>query len=335
MKSREEPFMSAKLVAPKLLLCIVAFAVCGFVTIGRAAESAKIELHTLPTVTLSDEQFLTGAKDGRPAVIAAELRLPRPGTDRLPAIVMVHGSGGIMGNEDRWSRELNDRGVATLLLDGFTPRGIVNTAADQSQLGSLTMINDAYRALELLARHPRIDASRIGIMGGSRGGRVALYASLKRFQKMHGRADLSFATYLAFYTPCYAKYIDDEDVSDRPIRLFHGAADDYVPVAPCRSYVERLRRRGKDVQLTEYPGTYHLFDNPVYPLVRRADAQTARRCMLEEREVGQVINTESGKPFTWDDRCVERGATLGYNAHAHAAAINAVDGFLKALFKLG
>lgn len=318
------------------LLGIVALAaVSVFGSTGRSAESAKVELHTLPTVTLSDEQFLTGAKDGTPAVIGAELRLPRLGTDRLPAMVIVHGSGGILGNEDRWSRELNDIGIATLMLDGFTGRGITDTAFNQSQFGSLTMINDAYRALELLAKHPRIDAGRVGIMGGSRGGRVALYASLKRFQRMHASPGPGFAIHLAFYAPCYQRYIDDEDVGDRPIRLFHGSADDYTPAAPCRSYVERLRRRGKDVQLFEYAGAHHLFDNPVFPLVHNTDAQTARRCTLEEKQLGQIMNTEDGKPFTWSDRCVERGVMVGYNAQAHAEAIKAVDHLLKTLFKLG
>ncbi len=97
---------------------------------------------------------------------------------------------------------MNDIGIATLVVDGFTPLRIINTTAGQSKLGNLTIISDAYPALELLAKHPRIDADRIGIMGGSRGSRVALYASLKRFQRMHGPSNLEFATYLAFYTPC-------------------------------------------------------------------------------------------------------------------------------------
>ena len=299
-----------------------------------AAESAKIELYTIPTVTMTDEEFLSGKRNGAPTVIAAELRLPRLGTDRLPAVVIVHGSGGIMGNEDRWAHELNDLGVAALTVDGFTPRGIINTAADQSQLGTLTMINDAYRALDILAKHPRIDSSRIGIMGGSRGGRIALYASLKRFQRMYGTRGLEFAVYMPFYAPCYTKYIDDEDVSDRPIRMFHGADDDYVPAAPCRDYTDRLRRAGKDVSFTAYPGAYHLFDNPVFPLMRLPQPQTARKCVTEEKPLGQIVSISTGKVFTFDDPCVERGVTVGYNASAHAESITAVKAILKEAFKL-
>lgn len=47
-----------------------------------------------------------------------------------------------------------------------------------------------------------------------------------------------------------------QDVSAAPIRQFHGAADDYTPVAPCRAYFERLRAAGRDVLLTENPGAY-------------------------------------------------------------------------------
>jgi hypothetical protein len=105
----------------RLLISAACIAIVG--TSGRAAESAKVELYVLQTTTLTDEQFLTGAHEGKPTTIAGELRLPRLGTDRIPAVVIVHGSGGIMGNEDRWSRELNDMGVATFVLDGFTGAG--------------------------------------------------------------------------------------------------------------------------------------------------------------------------------------------------------------------
>jgi hypothetical protein len=50
-------------------------------------------------------------------------------------------------------------------------------------LGRLNFILDIYRALDVLAKHPRVDAQRIALMEFSRG-QAALYASLKCFLKM-------------------------------------------------------------------------------------------------------------------------------------------------------
>ena len=66
------------------------------------------------------------------------------------------------------SMSLSSAGIATFLVDSFSGRGIVNTITDQSQLDTLSMMVDAYRALALLARHPRIDAGRIAVMGFSK-----------------------------------------------------------------------------------------------------------------------------------------------------------------------
>jgi dienelactone hydrolase len=299
-----------------------------------SAQVVRIEVHPLQVMTLTDQQFLTGTKEGKPALIGGELRIPQPGTDRLPAIILVHGSGGVGANIHGWSQELNKAGIATFILDGFTGRGITSTVLNQGQLSRLTMINDSYRALELLARHPRIDPSRIGIMGFSRGGQVALYASLKRFKRMHGPIDVDFAVYLALYPTCNIKFIDDGEVSDKPIRLFHGKADNYVPVGPCRAYVERLQKGGKDVQLTEYPDAHHSYDNYTTALISIPQAQTVRNCRMEEKPVGQIINSQTEQQFTYDDPCVERGTTVGYNSQAHEETLKAVRDFLTVTFKV-
>ena len=297
-------------------------------------QPARIEIHSLDSVTLTNKQFLIGAKNGTCARVGGALWFPK-GSERVPAVILVHGSAGIGANVDRWARELNGIGVAAFLLDCFTGRGIVQTITDQSQLGHLAMIVDAYRALELLSKHARVDASRIAIMGFSKGGFVALYSSLQRFQRMHGPSDMEFAAYIAFYAPCNTIYIDDEGVSDRPIRLFHGTEDNYVSVEPCRRYVERLRRRGKDVQLTEYLGAHHVFDNPLYsPPVVLPDAVTTSRCLLEERREGEIVNVATGEPFSESDACVSRGAILSYDATATADATRAVKAFVAAAFQL-
>jgi len=64
-----------------------------------------------------------------------------------------------------------------------------------AQLPRLAQAEDAFRALAILSKHPRIDPARIMVMGFSRGGQNALYASLKRFHRLHASPGTEFAAY--------------------------------------------------------------------------------------------------------------------------------------------
>jgi hypothetical protein len=80
----------------RALIC--SFTIAGSPFLVEAAPAQGIfrtEVYPVQTVTLSTADFLLGKKDGKPAMIAGELRIPKPGTDRLPAVVLIHGSGGV------------------------------------------------------------------------------------------------------------------------------------------------------------------------------------------------------------------------------------------------
>src|SRR5438876_3559640 len=113
------------------IFTIACLGVIGLFAPKSSAQVPRTELHAITTLTLSDRQFLTGDKNGTAVNIAGVLRLPRLGADRLPAVILLHGSGGIGGNVDRWAGELNGIGVAAFILDSFTARGIESTSADQ------------------------------------------------------------------------------------------------------------------------------------------------------------------------------------------------------------
>src|SRR5215470_6935654 len=302
---------------------------------ASAQSVARIELQPIQTVTLKTAQILTGESTGPPATLAGELRIPKPGSDRLPAVILIHGSGGVGSNVDAWAKEINALGIAAFILDAFSGRGIVSTVNDQSPLDSLAITIDAYRALSLLAQHPRIDPARIAVMGFSKGAVPAVYSSNERFRKLYGAGKAEFAAHVGLYTPCNVQYRDDDKVTAAPIRLFHGIADDYVSIAPCRSYVERLKRAGANVTLTEYPGADHAYDSAALPpRIQNPLAQTTRNCTLREGDNGEVINAKTGAIYTLADSCVEHGPHVGFNQAAYQATVKAVREFLAATFKL-
>src|SRR5882724_682317 len=237
-----------------------------FAGIGANAQSlpkdaaTRTEIFPIPSLTLSDQQFLSGdAAGGKPVTVAGEFRVAQ-GTGKLPVVVLMHGSSGVGATTEAWVHSFNAMGISTFVIDGFTGRGLTVVGPNQALLGRLNFIIDIYRSLEILAHHPRVDPDRIVLMGFSRGGQAALYASLDRFNKLWNKSGAQFAAYIPFYPDCSTSYATDTEVAARPIRIYHGTPDDYNPVASCKAYVSRLQEAKRDVALTEYPDSAHGFD---------------------------------------------------------------------------
>ncbi len=318
------------------------FVFCSFLLIGTglqlsaqaqaiAGMPSRIEVYAIQSKTLTGEEFLRGDSPGKPVTLAGELRIPVGKSAKYPAVVLVHGSGGINAGIDVWEHALNQAGIATFVVDSFTGRGIVSTVADQTQLHNLAMMVDAYRALDVLAKHPRIDSNKIAVMGFSKGATAAIFSASKRFRKMYG-GDAKFAAHIGLYTPCNYRFIGDTEVTGAPMRLFHGTPDDYVSVAPCRQYVQSLKQQGVDVVLTEFPDTWHAYDNPLLP--KKLDlpkAQSTRNCHTAEEGVGHIVNADTHQPFTTADSCVAVGAHVGYNPDSAAQTTKMVIEFLTKL----
>jgi dienelactone hydrolase len=321
---------------------ILAAALCAASFLASAQQSqpamrqiaSRVELHAIPTLTLSDEEFLKG-RGGKPAIVSGELRVAQ-GSGKLPAVILVHGSSGIGPGIELWTHELNGMGISTFAIDGFTGRGLTTVGADQAKLGRLNLALDAYRALAILAKHPRVDPDRIVLMGFSRGGQAALYASVRRFDKLWNKSGAHFAGHIAFYPDCMTTYQADIEVMPVPVRIYHGSADDYNPLAPCREYVTRLRSLQQDVVITEYAQAHHAFDNPLgaaKPAPSR-NSQTVRKCRIREDAKGVLVNTATKQRFSYNDACVERDPHTGFDPDATSEAIWSVGRFLRKTFKL-
>jgi dienelactone hydrolase len=302
------------------------------------AQVAREAFYSIPSETVSAADFLMGRK-GAPIALAGQLRFAKTGSARQPVVILLHSASGPITEGapyEEWPRVLNEVGIATFAVDSYAGRGLVNYPADPGKISFLTRIIDAYRALEVVAKEPRVDPSRIAVMGFSQGASAALYSSMARFQKMYGNPDLHFVGHISAYAICNTRFRDEEDVM-KPILMLHGTADDLTPIAPCRDYAERLSKAGKSVRIIEYPDAYHQFDAAMYrtALKNEQAPNSLRRCRLEEGENGLILNNETKQPLSPSDSCYEKGFTGGYYQEAAANKSHEdVKAFLKELFQL-
>ena len=316
---------------------------CWLACVETSAQSApkdvaaRVEIYPIPSLTISDQQFLTGDANGKPVIVGGEFRIAQ-GDGRLPVVVLMHGSSGVGSSIEPWVHQFNAMGISTFVIDGFSGRGLTAVGPNQALLGRLNLILDIYRSLDILAKHPRVDPDRIVLMGFSRGGQAALYASLDRFNKLWNKSGAQFAAYIPFYPDCSTTYATDTEVAAQPIRIFHGTPDDYNPVASCKAYVARLQDAKRDVVLTEYPDSAHGFDGGLLGINTvgvSTNAQTARNCHIREGEGGVLMNADTQAPFGYKDACIELNPHVGGNPATAAEARKAVSEFLRGLFKLG
>ena len=92
--------------------------------------ATRTELRAIETLTLTDQQFLTGDKNGKVVSISGELRVPQGASGRLPVIILQNGSGGLNGGHELWAKTFNEMKIASFRVDSFSGRGIVSTSTD-------------------------------------------------------------------------------------------------------------------------------------------------------------------------------------------------------------
>jgi len=261
------------------------------------------------------------------------LPLPAAGA-KVPAVVIVHGSGGVQNHIHYWGRELSAFGFAVLAPDSFTPRGVASTVDDQSRLGTPQMVRDAFGALAFLARHPAVDGSRVAIMGMSKGGAVVLSAADERINKNAG-----FAAFIPLYPSCTLQYRNPRIKG--PLLALIGAEDDYTGVKSCADYLERVRAAGGSADLKIYPYARHGFDGDTSARsLWLGNAQNYRDCVIYLEDDGRAVEARSGDTLDFSNprrvaeqlgrTCMKRGATIGASDRAKLQATEDVKAFLKA-----
>lgn len=310
-------------------------------TCARAAEgdatAFRSEIIPFESADLPTPALLAGAPASPSRTIAGELSLPISPAARLPAVILLHGDGGLVANQPPWVRALNRAGLAVFSVDSFSGRGAfakTQTLAIEGTTNVGSRLVDAYRALDTLTRHPRIDADRIALMGFSSGGTAARFAAMQRFARVRALPGQRFTAFVALYPNCALSLRGDTELMAAPVRVHHGDADQITAMEFCREWAERARRAGADIEFRGHDRAGHGFDMADgMPPLTQPDVPNFSRCRARETDDGRLVNVDSGQPPAPGDACVGKGLRGGPDPQARAAAMAEVSAFLAAALK--
>ena len=245
----------------RLLLSLVLFA-C--MATGAWAQEVSVAKVTFPGARAAGFSYTED--------VTAELRIPKGAAGKAPAVVILHGSGGIDGRGAFYAEALNKNGIATLEVYMFD-------GGKRPKAGPQTNYTHAYGALRYLAQRPEIVASSIGVMGFSWGGSLALVSASKSLTEafMAGAGGLHFAAHAPFYPVCWThlrKATDQQSsayefyqaFTGAPVLLSYGGQDDYeASPQGCTEFLAALPElAARSVTLQFYPDATHGWDGP-YP----------------------------------------------------------------------
>ena len=277
------------------------------------------------------KDVITNLDNQEPQKVEAILKLPN-GDGPFPMVIGVAGSLDWGSHHLEYLEMLRSIGIATLELQSFSSRGVKSTVGSQVEVTTSMMVLDAYKALDKLSTHPKINKDHIAIMGWSLGGGVALFSGwLPLVEKINPQN--KFAAHLSIYPPCIAQP-KNPIFSDSPMHILIGELDDWVPADACKELAQQARAAGSNIGLTVFPNSHHSFDRES-PIVVKEKAYSTVDCRFQIRDDGAVLMGFLNIPMTTPLRqkiglgiCAERGPTMGGNPESRQAAFQFAQEFM-------
>ena len=202
--------------------------------------------------------------------VKGTLTLPASKGGRLPAVVVIHSSGGFEDpTRAPYVAALNKAGIATLELNLF--------AAGGRPKSSLMNLPHTYGALLHLAQRPEIDPARIGITGFSHGGLLAMFSASQELTRQYTGGQHKFAAHVPIYPVCWAhlatiegknpvyKQNTYQQLTGAPVHILAGEKDVYDDPDTCQQFIKALPEAARSqVGLTVYPDATHGWDASTY-----------------------------------------------------------------------
>jgi dienelactone hydrolase len=179
-----------------------------------------------------------------------------PGAGRVPAVAIFHGCGGVGINNTRMAGLLRDWGYAALVVDSFTARHMVDVCGRHwpTQEDADKRVRDIDASLAWLSKQAFVDGNRLGYIGYSYGGGVAL---LRAFEPREPRVR---AAILAYPDCGLGGPLGPTPQPRQPTMFALGALDDWTPASQCQALIDRVSASRELIETHVYAGAHHSFD---------------------------------------------------------------------------
>ena len=231
-----------------------------FICYNNQITRKKINFDSFNIFTQND--LFNGLSDNEKIKAHGYLEIPKfkecKSVKKFPVMFLVHHSGGnIISN---YKYHLQQRCIATFEPHIFLSRGIFrnyfDNEADIKWITETQGVLDVLKAIDVLANDNQIDSSKIGIMGWSYGGIVAIEAQ-NMFNIDLIKPKNEFALNIAYYSYCY--HYENSKTTNAPLRIFIGKADK-TPYSICNEWVDEISVNKPQKQIVIYENAFHNFD---------------------------------------------------------------------------
>jgi len=252
------------------LRCFVLLAVVfltGVAVMSVGASSGETTIH------------FTSLDQSHPYNLSGTLYLPKNTSAPCPAVVLVHGTMGIDSRGVLYREPIVKAGMAVFEVDFKT--GIYTSPLNRPKPDALLAMG--FAALKELRKLPAIDPARIGIMGFSMGGHLAVYAAFESSRKLWMDSEKGFAAHVGFYPVCKS-FLKQKDLqmTGAPMIIFYGTKDSYGDGKAVPELKSALSEKYQfDVTTVEYAGVSHGFNRDAPPISYMDPAATHMRGHME------------------------------------------------------
>ncbi len=180
-----------------------------------------------------------------------------------PAVLLLHTRGGLGLHELGEAASYASQGFVAYAPDYFAPIGVTPQTFDVQTFAARytsAVVDHLVRAVECLGRLPGVERTRIGAVGYSMGGYMALVLATRPGIVAAAGWYAAYRGLPASVIPAQQDWSTVAAAVRVPVLLLHGDADTEVRVDPARQAEATLELNGKRSKLVVYTGVGHGYD---------------------------------------------------------------------------